>query len=222
MEVRQAEFARLCGASPSIITRKIKNKTLVRNAAGLLDTDNPVNARYIAKRRSKSGGDDTGSAGASGFLRKDLTSERMLSMPLGELVREFKGLEGLERYVKMLRDLKAAEEKEQKNAERRLRLIEKDFVTARLFAYQDSLAQQILEYPESAADELAALVLSKGSAARDEVCRKMEAGLSKILRDAKARVINELSGLKSKYQNEDDFEMRIEEKIEEKLEERSG
>ena len=54
-EVIPAEFARICAVAPSVISRKIANKTLIRNAAGLLDTENPVNARYIAKRRLASG-----------------------------------------------------------------------------------------------------------------------------------------------------------------------
>jgi hypothetical protein len=53
-EVKPAEFARICGVAPSVISRKIKNGTLIRNAAGFLDTDNPVNSRYASRRRLKS------------------------------------------------------------------------------------------------------------------------------------------------------------------------
>ena len=55
-EKRQSEFARICNVNSSVISRKIKNNTLVRNAAGLLDTENPTNARYIAKCRLKANG----------------------------------------------------------------------------------------------------------------------------------------------------------------------
>ena len=55
-EKRQSEFARICNVNSSVISRKIKNNTLVRNVAGLLDTENPTNARYIAKCRLKANG----------------------------------------------------------------------------------------------------------------------------------------------------------------------
>jgi hypothetical protein len=51
MEVKPAEFARIAGVSRPSISGKIQNKTLIVNAAGLLDTDNPVNARYISKHK---------------------------------------------------------------------------------------------------------------------------------------------------------------------------
>jgi hypothetical protein len=53
-EVKPAEFARICGVAPSVISRKMKNGTLIRNAAGFLDTENPVNSRYASRRRLKS------------------------------------------------------------------------------------------------------------------------------------------------------------------------
>ena len=50
MEVRPAEFARMAGKSAAAIC---KNKSLIVNSAGMLDTENPVNAAYLAKHRQR-------------------------------------------------------------------------------------------------------------------------------------------------------------------------
>jgi hypothetical protein len=53
MEVKPAELARMAGVSRATISGKIKNKTLIVNAAGYLDTENPVNAAYLSKHKQK-------------------------------------------------------------------------------------------------------------------------------------------------------------------------
>ncbi|MDR0785582.1 MAG: hypothetical protein LBE74_06850 [Treponema sp.] len=234
MEVKPAEFARICGVSPSVISRRIKHNSLARNVAGLLDTDNPVNARYMARRRLKQSKEALADYDAyaaeqsvntiSAEIFDEFSVERatglptkLLGMSIRDLVARFKGIEGLERYIKMLRDLTAAEEKDQRTRERRLQLVEKDFVTARVFRYLDELMRQVLEYPESAVDELISLALSSGASARQGIVLRMENGLSKIIRDAKGQVAKEFSGLKAKYQNADTgLDERIEE-IKERL-----
>ena len=230
-EVRPADFARMCGVSPSVICRKIKVKTLVRNAAGLLDTDNSVNKRYLSKRRLRSNADAVVSAGITDedagpeeVLKKvDFSTlddseiaalavlpSQALGMTIRELVVRYRGMEGLERHVKMLRDLMSAEEREQRTRERRLQLIEKDFVTSRIFQYLDTLMVQLLEYPESAVDGIVSLIQSKGTEARNDVTARMRSGLTGILKGAKDVIQNELSGLRAKYQAGDDVEEKLE------------
>jgi hypothetical protein len=231
-EVKQAEFARICGVAPSVITRKIKNNTLIRNAAGLLDTDNPVNSRYSARRRLKSNNKaletepDTTGKKPPPVDFTDITDmeiaenaglpQRLLGLTIRELVIQYKGVEGIERYVKMLKDLAASDEREQKVQERRLQLVEKDFIIARVFQYLDVLMKQLLEYPESSVDGIISLVQAKGGAARLEVSRTIENGISKIIKGSKEQVTNELSGLRAKYQHKDDD---LNEKIKEAVEE---
>jgi hypothetical protein len=53
MEVKPAAFARLAGVSRQSVSEKIKSKTLLVNAAGMLDTENPINAEYLAVRHRK-------------------------------------------------------------------------------------------------------------------------------------------------------------------------
>ena len=70
MEVKPAEFARMCSVSKVAISSKIKNGTLILNSGKKLDTDNPVNRAYLDKHQAK--------------LKAQLESEK--------LEREFSGL----------------------------------------------------------------------------------------------------------------------------------
>jgi len=124
----------------------------------------------------------------------------------------------MQEYVRMLKDLTAADERDQKVRERRLQLVDKDFVTARLIQYLEMLMKQLLEYPESATDEIIALVQAQGEAARLEVSRKLETGISKIIKNSKEELIKELSGLRSKYQDDDRLSDKIKEAIAEATE----
>jgi len=232
-EVIPAEFARICAVAPSVISRKIANKTLIRNAAGLLDTENPVNARYIAKRRLASGDKALDNAaspdpkpspvdftrlGDSALAEYAGLPQRLLGLTLRELVQQFKGLPGMQEYVKMLKDLAAADERDQKVRERRLQLVEKDFVIARLIQYLDVLMKQLLEFPESVVDELIALVQAQEGAARIDVSRKLEHGISRIIKNSKEQLIEELRGLRSKYQEDDGLDQKIKDTIVEIME----
>ena len=124
----------------------------------------------------------------------------------------------MQEYVRMLKDLIATDERDQKVRERRLQLVEKDFVTARQIQYLEMLMKQLLEYPESAVDEIIALVQAQGDTARLDVSRKLEAGISKIIRNSKEELIKELSGLRSKYQDDDRLSEKIKEAIAEATE----
>jgi len=234
-EVIPAEFARICGVAPSVVSRKIGNKTLIKNAAGMLDTENPVNARYMSKRRLKSNNKALESVDVKEEPKPspvDFTHltdheiseyaglpQRLLGFTLRELVTRFKGLPGMQEYVKMLKDLTAADERDQKVRERRLQLIEKDFVIARLVQYLDVLMKQLLEYPEAIVDEIIALVQAQGGAARLDVSRKLEIGISKIIKDSKEQLIKELSGLRAKYQETDGLDQKIKDAVVEIMEE---
>jgi hypothetical protein len=119
----------------------------------------------------------------------------------------------------MLRDLTAADERDQKVRDRGLKLIEKDFVIARLLQYMDILMKQLLEYPESCVDEIIALVQAEGGAARLDASRKLETGISKIIKDSKDQLIKELSGLRAKYQDTDGLDQKIKDAVVEVMEE---
>jgi hypothetical protein len=201
----------------------------------MLDTENPVNARYMNRRRLKSNNKALESVDVKEESKPspvDFTHltdheiseyaglpQRLLGFTLRDLVIRFKGLPGMQDYVKMLKDLTAADERDQKVRERRLMLIEKDFVIARLIQYLDVLMKQLLEYPESIVDEVIALVQAQGSDARLNVSRKLENGISKIIKDSKEQLIKELSGLRAKYQDADGLDQKIKDAVAEVMEE---
>jgi hypothetical protein len=211
---------------------EIKNGTLIRNNAGFLDTENPVNSRYETKRRLKSNSaamEDDGNSADRVIKSTDFSAlddleiedhavlpQRLLKMTIRDLVIKYRGLDGIDRYIKMLRDLTAADEKDQKVQERRLQLVEKDFIIARVLEFLNVLMKQLLEYPGSAVDGIISLVQAEGGAARQEVSRIMEDELSKIIRGSKEQVIKEMDGLRAKYQDKDDD---LNEKIREAVEE---
>lgn len=43
----------MCGVSAMAVSKKIKNGTLIRNSGKKLDTDNPVNRRYLERKQKK-------------------------------------------------------------------------------------------------------------------------------------------------------------------------
>ena len=243
MEVKPAEFARLAGVSRPSVSEKIKNKTLIVNAAGMLDTDNPVNAAYISKHRQKRA--ETAAAEytkpqphgpappevsssklfLSGGPAEDLRISELAGVPLNlinmsirEIIMKYPGLPQIERYVKIHKDWTAAAEKEQRIHERNLTLIPKDFVISRIFTFIESLAKQSLEYGEADAEKIIALVQAAGENARNDVIETIRKGIGRILAGAKDQIVIELNNLKSKYQNENQNIDRLEE-IKEAIEE---
>lgn len=224
MEVLPAEFARQAGVTRQSIGAKIKNGTLILNSAGKLDTENPVNAGYLNMKRQQNDAERITNAGISGIKGNgaskipapavhnytDAMSAQAIGVPaellgltLKELVLRYGGILPLEKHAKVLKILTESAEKDLRMKERRLTLIDKDFVISRLFQYVDNLMIQFLEYPEGAADDLVARVLAEREAARQTVIETMKRGFSKIIAGAKEHVINELNGLKHKYHEDD-------------------
>jgi hypothetical protein len=219
MEYKQADFCKVYGLEPSTVSKAIKRGALQKNTGGLIDDENTLNKLFLAKRRLKGINEaltDDGKNAERVAKQIDFSTfedyeiadhaglpKKLLGMTIRELVVKFKGLDGLERYVKMLRDLAAADEKDQKTQERRLQLVEKDFIVSRVFQYIDVLMKQLLEYPEGVVDGIIALVQSEGAKARHDVSRILEKAVMDIIRDAKSQIVKELSGLRAKYQDDD-------------------
>jgi hypothetical protein len=237
MEVKPAEFARIAGVSRPSISEKIKNKTLIINAAGMLDTDNPLNASYISKHKqrqaeaaaadyAKSGGvvsiaphekftgvNFQSAVPQDNFQLSQLAGVPMelLNLTMRELVLKYPGIDKIERYAKILKETTATAEKYQRMEERNLTLVSKDFVISRVFTFLDTLVKQALEYPEAAADRIISLVQAEGEGCRLPVIEAMREGLSRVVSGAKEQVITELKTLKSKYQKDNLSNDRIEE-----------
>jgi hypothetical protein len=219
MEYKQADFCRKYGIREDTISKAIKRGALQKNTAGLLDDENTLNKVFLAKHRLKANAEalaDDGKNAERVIKQIDFSilddyaiaehaglPQKLLGMTIRELVVKHRGLSGLGEYIKMLRDLAAADEKDQKIRERRLQLVEKDFIVARVFQYIDTLMRQLLEWPGGAVDGIIALVQSEDTAARQGVIRLMEKGITDIIKDSKAQIMKEVSGLRAKYQDDD-------------------
>jgi hypothetical protein len=233
MEYKQADFCRAYGLEVSTVSKAVKRGALQKNVAGLIDDEHTLTKVFLAKRRLKSANEalaDDGKNVERAVNQIDFAAldddeiakhaelpRKLLGMTIGELVKKFRGLDGIERYIKMLRDLAAAEEKDQKIQERRLQLVEKDFIIASVMQFLDVLMKQLLEWPGGAADGIIATVQSKGAASRHDVVSLMEKGITEIIKDAKGQAVKEINSLRAKYQKTDDISEKIKEAVAEAI-----
>jgi len=231
MEVRKAEFARQAGVTRSAITQNINNKSLIANAAGFLDTENPVNAAFLTRQRQKvaeaAAAEHIKNGGAKSFTGETffvnsppnetiksandlalmaasgLSAREFLNMTLREIVTKFPGIDKIERYAKILKDVTMAAEKEQRIQERALTTIPKDFVISRLFTFIEGVIKQIIvDHPEAVVDRVIALAISESKTSRIEIIDTIRNSASQIVSRSKENVITELNNLKSKYQKD--------------------
>lgn len=224
MEVIASEFARMAGVSRAAVCGKIKNGTLILNSANKLDTDNPVNRSYLENKQTRMRFDlntqniESSASSLMSVSLQEKTSNHQqtgkatqsqgsaaeaLDMTVRELIVRHGSLDNIERYSKILRDLTAADERDQKVQERRLIQIPKDFVISRLFSFLDQLMNKLLDVPESVSDQVIALALADTESKRQDVINLLSDNLTRCIAGAKERIINELNGLKGKYEKQD-------------------
>lgn len=248
MEVIAAEFARMAGVSRMAISTKIKNKTLILNSGGKLDTDNPLNRAYLERHRQKQKAAfqtqeafrafssvaeqiearqpalaSSTIAPAQSFLPEQNNAQNkavsMLNMTIGELVKRYGDIKDIADYAKILRDLTVADEREQKTQERRMLQVPKDFVVARLFGFIDQLMNKLLDVPEAVADQVIALALSSDEGKkRQEVINVLSDNLSRCIAGCKEHIVSELNSLKGKYDKQEDDSISAIADLSEKIE----
>ena len=247
MEVKAAEFARMAGVSRMAISGKIKNGTLILNSGGKLDTDNPLNRAYLDKHREKQkaalqakelertlnqateeiqNSPTTALPLPERNTKEDLKqvpaqnkAASMLNMTIGDLIKHYGDVKGIGDYAKILRDLTAADEREQKTQERRMLQIPKDFVVARLFSFVDQLMNKLLDVPEAVSDQVIALALSSDEGTRrQEVINVLSDNLTRCIAGCKEHIISELNGLKGKYDKTEDESAAVIADLNDKLE----
>lgn len=226
MEVSLAEFARMAGVSRAAISTKKKNHTLVINSAGKLDTDNPLNRSYLDRRRQMSqqqfaarqiaeeataqttshvrsaaytaavpyAGNATGTTGAA---------QEALNMTLRDLVIKHGSIDNIERYAKILRDLTAADERDQKIQARRLTQVPRDFVVSRLFSFEDQLMNKLLDVPENVVDQIIAVALADSDTKRQDIINILNDNLTRCVAGSKEHIINEVNALRGKYERQE-------------------
>jgi hypothetical protein len=233
MEYKSVELCKVYGIPASTISMALSRGDLVKNSGGRIDDENPRNSAYLASRRLRSQkealeGDGKTAERLAQTVNLDSLNDldlaerfkiypKIMRMTIREAVLKFGGVEGVEHFVKVLRDVASAEEKDQKLRERRLQLIEKDFVVAHVFSYLDFLNRQILESSASIVDEIIALVQSEGGAARQKILKIISGASGRCLVGAKEHINDNISALRVKYQKESDIDERLE-RIEQSLE----
>lgn len=195
-----------------------------------MDTDNPINRAYLEKHRNQLQKD----AATEAFLQKQkieiqaaaeksandlldniqnnnqISAADLQNMTLGEIVRKFGSMDGIDKFVKLQKDLVTIEEKNQRLQEKRLQLLPRDFVIARLFGFQQQQASRVLDVPEAGADQIVAMVMANPDGCRQKIIEYMRDLLSRAIGGAKDHVVNELSSLRAKY---DDNMESLSEKI---------
>ena len=238
MEVTRAEFAHMAGVSRAAVSNKLKNGTLILNSAGMMETDNPVNRHYLDRHEKKnrerdfernlmqsreaspSAQKETPKRASTGGNAGDAAIDRpMLKMTLGELIERHGDIDGIDRFVKIQKDLVTIEEKKQRLQERRLQQLPRDFTIARLFGYLQQQSARVLDVPEAAADQVRATVLADPEGSRQRVIEYLRGLLSRAIGGAKEHVLGELRSLRAKYEEPGES---LDDKIEELLERQEG
>lgn len=143
------------------------------------------------------------------------TANEMLNMTVRQLIMRHGSIDNVEKYSKILRDLSAADEREQKMQERRLAQVPKDFVVQRLFEYVDQLMNQLLDVPESVCDQIIAVSLAGGNDVRVSVIHILSDNLTKCISGAKEHIVGELNALRNKYDKRENAVSAIAEQVEE-------
>jgi len=128
---------------------------------------------------------------------------KMMSLTLYQLVKQYGGPMMLDSYSKILQRLMGASLQDQKIQERRLELIEKDFVISRLLSYLETLSGRLFDYTESAPIGFIATVKAEIENAEIEIKKKMKKDISILIKDTKENIIRELENLKRKYEKKE-------------------
>lgn len=142
------------------------------------------------------------------------TADELLKLPVGQLIRKYGSIDGVEKYSKILTNLTIAAEREQRLQERQMLQIPRDFVKTQLFAYIDQLMNQILDIPESISDQVIAVSLAGGDDVRMKVMHIISDNLTKCISGAKEHITNEMYALKGKYDRQDTVREIVAEQLE--------
>lgn len=135
---------------------------------------------------------------------KDITGlpSELMHKTIEELVFEYDEPQILKLWTDIYYKILQSQERAQKIKERDLELIEKDFVMSKLFKHLELLHLRLLDYPESAIDNLIALARTNNKNIRVTLIDDMSKDFSRILSETKELMKRELKDLIYKYENE--------------------
>lgn len=211
LQMKQLEAGIKEASSPSANSSRIDElcNTIFSDAAVGRETQaqNDSASQSIAEKPN------TPAAAAHGITVGSGSAKELMSCTMGELLRKFNSIDNIERFSKIIRDLSAAEEREQKLQERRLIQVPKDFVVQRIFGYMDQLMNQLLDVPEAVCDQVIAVSLANGDDKRNMVMSILNDNLTRCISGAKSHIVNELSALRSKYDKQENENLRLREEL---------
>ena len=128
----------------------------------------------------------------------------MMKLTLFQLVKKHGGPMMLTNWSLILNRLMSAQEKEQKIMERRIELIEKNFVISQITLYLETLSNYIFDWADSMPVQIISLVESDKKTAEFKIKKKLTDDFSIILKNTKQKILKQLEGLKRKYNKNDD------------------
>lgn len=127
---------------------------------------------------------------------------RMMDLTIKELVVKYGGPMMLDSWSKILQRLMAANEKDQKIQERRLELIEKDFVISSVITYMNILSDRIFDLAESQNKIIISSVRSDPEKAEAIIKDMRLKAYSKIIKETKRAIEQAIKNMKSKYEKD--------------------
>lgn len=133
---------------------------------------------------------------------KDITGlpSELMHKTIEELVYEYDEPAKLKLWVEIYYKIIQSQERAQKIKERDLELIEKDFVMKYLNKYLELLNKTLLDYPESAIDNLIALAKTENKNIRVTLIEDMTKDISRMLEETRELIKRELKDLIYKYE----------------------
>ena len=139
---------------------------------------------------------------------KDITGlpSEFMRKTIEELIFEYDEPATLKLWVEIYYKILQSQERAQKIKERDLELIEKDFVMKYISKYLELLNRTLLDYPESAIDNLIALAKTENKNIRVTLIEDMTKDVSRMLEETRELIKRELKELIYKYESKNESE----------------
>jgi hypothetical protein len=185
--ITQAAFARLAGVKRQAIGPAVKRGVVIKDDDGKIDTKNPVNQTFLAKRHGHTQGYNAG-----GRPRKDgtPTKEADFLAPYCETTARRPNTDPNiinggnlppDRGELELKKLEASIlQMELKNQHMRSELIDFKFVDSVFHSCLQTAIEQFMDFPDSILDEIINTSISEGRGCRAKLLQKMNERINKI------------------------------------------
>lgn len=136
---------------------------------------------------------------------EDITGlpSKMMEMTMFELVKKYGGQHQLEKWANILSKMMTAQKADVAIQKDRMQLIEKDFVVSQVFKFIDEFINKIFDSIDSQNEIIFSLAKSGKKEAKIKIKKMMTDNYSKLAKDAKQIITNNLNKNKDKYSQGD-------------------